>query len=72
MRTTVDENEKFAGFIANKLNKSTSKIRVCLPEMGVSALDAPGKPFYDPAATGMLISELKKLIQTDENRQVYC
>ncbi|KAH7566366.1 hypothetical protein JRO89_XS08G0144900 [Xanthoceras sorbifolium] len=70
MRTTVEENKKFASFIANKLNKSSSTIRLCLPENGVSALDAPGKPFYDPEATGMLISELQMLIQTNENCQV--
>ncbi|KAL5063748.1 hypothetical protein RYX36_025485 [Vicia faba] len=70
MRTTVDENRKFADFIANKLNSSSSKICVCLPEKGISALDAPGKPFYDPEATGTLLLELQRLIQTDDIRQV--
>ncbi|CAK9157117.1 unnamed protein product [Ilex paraguariensis] len=70
MRTTVDENRKIAGFIADKLNNSSSKIHVCLPEKGVSALDAPGKPFYDPEATGSLLDELQKLIEITEDRQV--
>lgn len=70
MRTTVYENKKFAEFIANKLKKSSSKIRVCLPEKGISALDAPGKPFYDPEATGALLHEIKRLIQTNDDRQV--
>ncbi|KAA8531909.1 hypothetical protein F0562_006373 [Nyssa sinensis] len=70
MRTTVDENKKIAGFIANKLNQSSSRICICLPEKGISALDAPGKPFYDPEATGTLIDELQRLIQTKEDRQV--
>lgn len=70
MRTTVDEIKKFAGFIAEKLNNTSSKVRVCLPEKGVSALDAPGKPFYDPEATFTLINELQRLIQTNENQQV--
>ncbi|GLT44660.1 hypothetical protein SLA2020_185450 [Shorea laevis] len=70
MRTTVDENKKFAGFIANKLNQSSSKICVCLPQRGVSALDAPGKPFYDPEATDTLLNELDKLIQKNDDRQV--
>uniref|UniRef100_A0A5B6YLX7 TIM-barrel signal transduction protein n=1 Tax=Davidia involucrata TaxID=16924 RepID=A0A5B6YLX7_DAVIN len=70
MRTAVDENKKFAGFIANKLNQSSSKICVCLPEKGISALDASGKPFYDPEATGTLIDELQRLIQIKEDRQV--
>ncbi|OVA18772.1 Uncharacterized protein family UPF0261 [Macleaya cordata] len=70
MRTTADENKKFAAFIAEKLNKSSAKIRICLPEKGISALDAPGKPFYDPEATSTLIDELQRLIATNENRQV--
>lgn len=70
MRTTVDENKKFASFIADKLNKSSSKVVVCLPQKGISALDAPGKPFYDPEATASLINEMQRLIQTNEDRQV--
>lgn len=70
MRTTAEENKKFAAFIARKLNKSSSKIRVCLPEIGISALDAPGKPFYDTNATGTLIEELKRLIETTDDRKV--
>ncbi|KAJ0039537.1 hypothetical protein Pint_28343 [Pistacia integerrima] len=70
MRTTMDENKKFAAFIANKLNKSSSKIRLCLPQNGISALDATGQPFYDAEATGTLISELQKLIEANEDRQV--
>ncbi|KAL6346312.1 hypothetical protein AAG906_033108 [Vitis piasezkii] len=54
----------------NKLNKASSKVCVCLPQKGISALDAPGKPFYDPEATVTLIKELQKLIQTNEDRQV--
>ncbi|XP_010550429.1 PREDICTED: uncharacterized protein LOC104821303 [Tarenaya hassleriana] len=70
VRTTVEENKKFARFIADKLNKSASKVRVCFPEKGISALDAPGKPFFDPEATGALINELQSLIQISEDRQV--
>lgn len=70
MRTTVEESRKISLFIADKLNKSSSKICVCLPQKGVSALDAPGKPFYDPEVTGALISELQSLIQTNEDRKV--
>lgn len=70
MRTTVDENMKCAAFIADKLNKSSSKVCVCLPRKGVSALDAPGKPFHDPNATSALIWELEKLVEKSEDRQV--
>jgi len=71
MRTTVEENKKFADFIADKLNKSSSKVCVCLPEKGVSALDAPGKPFHDPDATAALLNELQKLINTNNDRKVF-
>ncbi|PKA49326.1 hypothetical protein AXF42_Ash014228 [Apostasia shenzhenica] len=70
MRTTVDENRKFAKFIAEKLNKSSSKVCVCLPEKGVSALDAPEKPFYDPEATHALLKELDSLIEKNDDRKV--
>lgn len=71
IRTTVEENKKFARFIADKLNKSTtSKVRVCLPEKGVSALDAPGMPFWDPETSGTLVNELQSLIHANEDRQV--
>lgn len=70
MRTTVDENIKCARFIANKLNKSSSKVCICLPKAGISAIDAPSKAFYDPDATGALIEQLYKLIETSEHRQV--
>nr|CAD1838319.1 unnamed protein product [Ananas comosus var. bracteatus] len=70
MRTSVEENKKFAQFIAEKMNKSSSRITVCLPQKGVSALDAPGKSFYDPEATSVLIDELDKLIEKSEERQV--
>ncbi|PIN15765.1 hypothetical protein CDL12_11574 [Handroanthus impetiginosus] len=70
MRTTTDENTKFAVFIADKLNKSSSKVCACLPKLGFSAVDAPGKVFYDPDATGILIDELQRLINANEDHQV--
>ncbi|GFP92162.1 upf0261 protein mll9388 [Phtheirospermum japonicum] len=66
----MDENKKFAAFIADKLNRSTSKVCVCLPNLGISAMDAPGKAFYDPHATGALIEQLHSLIETNEDRQI--
>ncbi|CAM8900488.1 unnamed protein product [Rhodiola kirilowii] len=72
MRTTVEENLEFARFIADKVMKSSSssKICICLPEKGISALDAPGKPFYDPSVASALIHELQRLVKADENRKV--
>ncbi|CAL5042878.1 unnamed protein product [Urochloa decumbens] len=70
MRTTVEENKKFARFIADKINKSSSKVTVCLPQKGISALDAPGMPFYDPEATSTLLGKLNTLIQRTDTREV--
>uniref|UniRef100_A0ACD5ZS10 Uncharacterized protein n=1 Tax=Avena sativa TaxID=4498 RepID=A0ACD5ZS10_AVESA len=70
MRTTVEENKKCAQFIADKLNKSLSRVTVCLPQKGISAIDAPGMPFYDPEATSALLDELNTRIVKTENRQV--
>ncbi|KAM7276346.1 hypothetical protein ACFE04_018212 [Oxalis oulophora] len=70
VRSTPEENKEFAHFIAKKLNSSSSKVRVCLPEKGISGLDAPGQPFYDPEATITLINELQSLIIPTEDRQV--
>ena len=35
-------------WIGERLNQMEGPVRFLLPEGGVSALDAPGKPFYDP------------------------
>ncbi|CAA6665252.1 unnamed protein product [Spirodela intermedia] len=70
MRTTVEENSKIAEFIAEKLNQSSSSVCLCLPEQGVSALDAPGQPFCDPEARTALIDGLEELIEKSDMRQV--
>ena len=70
MRTTVEENKKFAKFIADKINRSSSKVTVYLPQKGISARDDPGMPFYDPEATSTQLGELKILIQINDIREV--
>ena len=50
MRTTAEENCQCARWIAEKLNRASGPFRILIPEKGVSALDAPGQPFYDPEA----------------------
>jgi uncharacterized protein (UPF0261 family) len=70
MRTTVEENRQIAAFIAQKLNRATTPWRVLVPERGVSLLDLPGKPFYDPAADATLFDELQRLLETSCDRQL--
>jgi len=60
MRTTPDENRLAGAWIGRKLAKSPGNWQVLLPEKGVSALDAPGKPFEDPAANEAFFDSLEK------------
>ena len=45
-------------------------VRFLLPEGGVSALDAPGKPFYDPAAREALFRAIETNLRPAANRQL--
>jgi uncharacterized protein (UPF0261 family) len=62
MRTTPDENCRCARWIAAKLNRAQAPFRLLLPEQGVSALDALGKPFFDPESDRVLFDELEAAI----------
>ena len=70
MRTTPDENRQCARWIAGKLNHSQAPLIVLIPEGGVSALDAPGKPFWDPDADRALFEELEGALVASDERQV--
>ena len=48
MRTTPEEMARIGRFIAEKLNRMQGPVRFLIPEGGVSGIDAPGKPFWDP------------------------
>lgn len=64
MRTSIEENRQIAGFLADKLNCSTAPVRVLIPEGGVSLIDKPGEPFFDPQADTALFDELERRLQT--------
>ncbi|CAI5467555.1 unnamed protein product [Closterium sp. Yama58-4] len=69
MRTTADENRRIAQFIAGKMNQSQAPVTLLVPEGGLSALDAPGIAFWDPAADAALFEELEKqVVQTDSRK----
>lgn len=59
MRTTPGENRRFGEWLALRLNRMTGPVRFLIPEGGVSALDAPGRPFHDPEADAALIAALE-------------
>jgi len=58
MRTTRDENAALGAWVARVLSASVSPAVVLLPLRGVSALDAPGRPFFDPGADRALFDAL--------------
>ena len=70
MRTTVDENRQIAHWIAEKLNRATSAMTLLISEKGVSAIDADGQPFYDPAADAALFDELESCVEQTDSRQI--
>ena len=45
-------------------------MRFFLPEGGVSALDAPGKPFHDPVARAALFTALESTVRQTATRQL--
>jgi uncharacterized protein (UPF0261 family) len=70
MRTTVAENRQIAAWIADKLNRSTAPLRLLIPEGGVSLIDVPGQPFYDPDADAALFDELAKRLHLTAERRL--
>ncbi|MEQ8209464.1 MAG: Tm-1-like ATP-binding domain-containing protein [Lacipirellulaceae bacterium] len=70
MRTTPDENRRIASWITEKLNRSKAPVTVVVPEGGVSMLDAPDQPFYDPDADGALFQELKSSLNVTDRRRI--
>ncbi len=71
MRTTPEENVKMGRWIAAKLNQMEGPVRFLLPEKGVSLIDAPGKPFYDPEADRALFDTLRaEMVQNDQKKLI--
>jgi len=70
MRTTVDENAKMGKWIAERLNQMEGPVRFLLPEGGLSALDAPDMPFWNPDARQALYEALEKTFVSSDSRQI--
>jgi uncharacterized protein (UPF0261 family)/ABC-type branched-subunit amino acid transport system ATPase component len=70
MRTTPAENDAMGRWIGERLNRMDGPVRFFLPEAGVSALDAPGKPFHDPEADAALFRALDQTVRQTTNRQL--
>ena len=59
MRTTAAENDRIGSWIGERLNRMDGPVRFLLPELGVSALDAPGQAFHDPRADAALFARAR-------------
>src|SRR5690625_1107822 len=70
MRTTGEECRAIGRRIAEKLNQSEGPVSLLLPLKGVSSLDTPGRPFYDPEANQILFSSLREHLERSEERRV--
>jgi uncharacterized protein (UPF0261 family)/ABC-type branched-subunit amino acid transport system ATPase component len=70
MRTTIDENIAIGKFVVDKLNRMEGPVRFFIPEGGVSAVDAQGKGFWDPAADKALFDTITKSFRASPNRKL--
>ena len=70
MRTTAEECAETGRWIGNRLNEMEGQVRFFLPEAGVSALDAPGRPFHDPEARGALYNALEGTVRQTASRRL--
>jgi uncharacterized protein (UPF0261 family) len=66
MRVIPEEAARIGTAIAKKLNTSRGTTVLLVPNRGVSALDAAGKPFDDPKPRHALVEAIRNNI--DENR----
>ncbi len=60
MRTTAEENAALGAEIGRKLAVAGDLAEILLPAQGVSALDAAGQPFDDPAARQALFAGVQE------------
>lgn len=70
MRTTADENAAIGRWITQRINRMEGPVRFLLPLQGVSAIDAPGKPFHDPAADAALFTAVRETWKPAPNRRL--
>ncbi|MBX5454595.1 MAG: ABC transporter permease [Acidobacteriia bacterium] len=70
MRTTPEENARIGRWIGERLNRMDGPVRFFLPEGGLSALDAPGRPFWDPEADAELFRALENTVRQTGSRRL--
>lgn len=59
LRTNIEENIRIGELIARGANESKGPVAILLPLKGVSQLDSPGNPFWDPEADAACFNAIK-------------
>ncbi len=62
MRTTPEENRVMGEWLARAANESAGPVAVLLPLGGVSQLDSPGGPYWDPEADGACYEAIRRTL----------
>ncbi len=70
MRTTPQECASIGQWIAARLNRMRGPVRFLIPQGGVSALDAPGQPFWWPQADQALFDAITRGTHITAQRQI--
>ncbi|CAI1182238.1 Tm-1-like ATP-binding domain-containing protein [Serratia ficaria] len=70
VRTTPQENARLGRWIGEKLNACAGEVRFVIPGGGLSALDAPGQPFWDPQALAAFVQALERTLQPTHQRRL--
>jgi uncharacterized protein (UPF0261 family) len=70
MRTTAEESARIGRWITERVNRMEGPVRFLLPLRGVSAIDAPGKPFHDPEADAALFAAIRETWKPAPNRHL--
>lgn len=70
VRTTPQENALIGRWIGEKMNACAGEVRFVIPGGGVSALDAPGQPFWDPQALTAFVDALEYALQPTHKRRL--
>ncbi|MDF3016675.1 MAG: hypothetical protein K0R44_1900 [Thermomicrobiales bacterium] len=65
LRTDVEENRRIGELLAVAANAATGRVAVLLPLGGVSMLDSPGQPFWDPVADGACFAAIRENLRPD-------
>lgn len=70
MRTTAEENRAIGQWIVDRVNRMQGPVRFLLPLRGLSAIDAPGKPFFDAEADAALFEAIRSGWAAAANRRL--